>query len=81
MSGVIYGLVGFSWIFSKIQFKKNMFISNNLFIFFIVSLVVMEVFASSRIATAAHVGGLVSGLILGALYIFPSRFFSESKHG
>lgn len=81
MSGVIYGLVGFSWIFSKIQFKKNMVISNNLFIFFIVSLVVMEVFASSRIATAAHVGGLVSGLILGALYIFPSRFFSESKHG
>ncbi len=81
MSGVIYGLVGFSWVFSKFQIKENMVITNNLFIFFIVSLVLMEVFASSWIATAAHVGGLVSGLIIGTLYIFSNRFLSESKHG
>ena len=81
MSGVIYGLVGFSWVVSKFQIKKNIVITNNLFIFFIVSLVLMEIFASSWIATAAHVGGLLSGLIIGALYIFPSRFFSGSKHG
>ncbi len=81
MSGVIYGLVGFSWVFSKFQIKENMVITNNLFIFFIVSLVLMEIFASSWIATAAHVGGLVSGLIIGALYIFSNRFLSESKHG
>ena len=81
MSGVIYGLVGFSWVVSKFQIKKNMVITNNLFIFFIVSLVLMEIFASSWIATAAHVGGLLSGIIIGALYIFPSRLLFGSKHG
>ena len=81
MSGVIYGLVGFSWVVSKFQIKKNMVITNNLFIFFIVSLVLMEIFASSWIATAAHVGGLLSGIIIGAIYIFLSRLLFGSKHG
>ena len=81
MSGVIYGLVGFSWIVSKFQMKKNMIITNNLFVFFVVSLVLMEIFASSWVATAAHIGGLVSGLIVGILYIIPCRFLSEVKHG
>ena len=58
-----------------------MVITNNLFIFFIVSLVLMEVFASSWIATAAHVGGLLSGIIIGAIYIFLSRLLFGSKHG
>ena len=81
MSGVIYGLVGFSWILSKFQMKENMIITNNLFVFFVVSLVLMEIFASSWIATAAHIGGLVSGFILGILYVFLGRLLSEVKHG
>ena len=81
MSGVIYGLLGFSWIVSKFQIKKNMIITNSLFLFFIVSLVLMEVFASSKIATAAHVSGLVSGLIVGILYAFANRFLSGVNHG
>jgi GlpG protein len=32
---------------------------------FLVGLVLMEVFASSMIASAAHLGGLLSGMLLG----------------
>jgi GlpG protein len=33
---------------------------------FLVALVLMEVFASSWIATAAHIGGVVSGMVAAA---------------
>ena len=74
MSGVIYGLVGFVWVLSKGLPNSGLLISNKMFIAFVVGLVLMEIFASSSIATAAHVGGLVSGLILGVTFTVYYRF-------
>ena len=81
MSGVIYGLVGYSWIITIVQPKRLVIINNNLFIFFVISLVLMELFASSWIATAAHLSGLLSGLVLGVCLTIFNRMKIRISHG
>ena len=73
MSGVIYGLAGYSWILTVFQSQRFKIINHNLFIFFVCSLVLMELFASSWIATAAHLGGLLSGLVFGICHVLFDR--------
>ena len=65
MSGVVYGLLGYTWIIHSLMPRSYLLINTNMFIFFVLALVLMEVVASSWIATAAHVGGLVSGVAIG----------------
>ena len=69
MSGVVYGLVGYTWVIHYFMPRSYLLINSRMFVFFVVALVLMEIFASSLIATAAHVGGLVSGLAVGLLVV------------
>ncbi|NKB31895.1 MAG: rhomboid family intramembrane serine protease [Pseudomonadales bacterium] len=73
MSGVVYGLVGYTWVIHSLMARSYLLINTNMFVFFVVALVLMEIVASSWIATAAHVGGLVSGLVIGLLTVFYYR--------
>ncbi len=65
MSGVVYGLLGFAWIMQKMLPGGRPILSDQMFMVFVFMLVAMELLASSWIATAAHVGGLLAGLFLG----------------
>lgn len=65
MSGVVYGLVGYTWIVHTFMPRSRLMIENSMFVVFVLALIAMEVFASSWIASAAHVGGLIMGLLLG----------------
>lgn len=65
MSGVVYGLVGYTWMIHSLMPRSNLQIRGSMFAVFVAALVLMEILASSWIATAAHVGGLVSGLLWG----------------
>jgi len=65
MSGVVYGLVGYTWVIHSLMPRSYLLINTNMFIFFVLALVLMEIIGSSWIAIAAHVGGLISGLIIG----------------
>ena len=47
--------------------------------FFVAALVIMEVVASSWIATAAHLGGLFSGLVIGVAVVGYLRLKGESR--
>ena len=74
MSGVVYGLVGYTWVIHVLMPRSNLLIRSNMFVVFVAALIVMELLAGSWIATAAHVGGLVSGLLLGLLMVLYYRF-------
>lgn len=65
MSGVVYGLVGYAWMIYHFIPRAGLMLSNKMFFIFIAALFLMEVLASSMIATAAHAGGLVAGVLLG----------------
>jgi membrane associated rhomboid family serine protease len=45
-----------------------------MFVVFVIALIVMELVASSWIASAAHVGGLISGLVFGVMVVMVYRF-------
>ena len=66
MSGVVYGLVGYTWVVHNFMPRSRLILNNSTFVVFVIALIAMEVLASSWIASAAHVGGLVMGVILGA---------------
>ena len=65
MSGVVYGLVGYTWLVHTLMPRSRLQIRGSMFAVFVAALLLMEILASSWIATAAHIGGLVSGLLLG----------------
>lgn len=73
MSGVVYGLVGYAWILHQFVPGKRLLVNDSIFVVFLVALVLMEVFASSWIATAAHAGGLVTGVLAGLAVWFANR--------
>tara|TARA_B100002003_G_C14154861_1_gene555821 strand:- start:2765 stop:3652 length:888 start_codon:yes stop_codon:yes gene_type:complete len=79
MSGVVYGLVGYAWIIQLLVPRSRIQINGSMFAFFVVALVIMEIVASSWIATAAHVGGLVSGLGLGLVVATYYRVKAKSE--
>lgn len=74
MSGVVYGLVGYAWVIHNFMPRSLLMLNNSMFVFFIIALILMELLAGSWIATAAHVGGLASGLILGGAMVLVYRF-------
>jgi len=73
MSGVVYGLVGYTWLVHTFMPRSTLLINSNMFVVFVIALIAMEVVASSWIATAAHVGGLLTGLIVGVVTVFVYR--------
>jgi GlpG protein len=70
MSGVVYGQIGFIWIWHRLRPQSSLRLPRSMIMVFLVALVLMEVLASSYIATAAHTGGLVAGMAAALLMGF-----------
>jgi GlpG protein len=68
MSGVVYGLIGFIWMWQTLQPRSALRLPTAMIMVFLVALVLMGVLASSMIATAAHLGGLLSGMLVGVVF-------------
>ena len=78
MSGVVYGLLGFSWVGAKVQPCWQFQPATPIMLFMVGWLVVclvgvLEVLGFGAIANAAHVGGLLAGALLGLLFGLLSR--------
>ena len=78
MSGVVYALLGFSWVVQSlcprlgIRNPTGIYVLMIGWLFFCMSGVI-EVLGFGAIANGAHVGGLVLGLLLGLPYAFYCR--------
>ncbi|MBN4055111.1 rhomboid family intramembrane serine protease [bacterium AH-315-K03] len=78
MSGVIYGLLGYGWMWSRLRPKQSLHIPNPVVYFMLAWLVLCmlgfaRLVGAGAIANAAHLGGLIMGLILGAGAAFIAR--------
>ncbi len=81
MSGVVYGLLGFSWAACVLQPRWTFKPSQPVVLFMVGWLVlcvmgVVESMGFGAVANAAHVGGLICGLLLGAGFGLFSRYNS-----
>ncbi len=70
MSGVIYGLLGYGWIWSTLRPEQSLHIPNSVLNFMLAWLVlcmfgIAELLGAGAVANAAHVGGLLMGMVLG----------------
>lgn len=73
MSGVVFGLFGYVWMWRVIDPARGLAMPGALVFFMLLSLVLMAVQPFLPIANAAHVGGLLCGVIYGALAASYSR--------
>ncbi len=67
LSGLIYGLVGYTWVIGLFFREGRVQLRLSTFVVFIVALLLMAVLASNSIASGAHIGGLVAGLLCGVI--------------
>lgn len=72
LSGVLYGLMGFLWIFNRLRPHPVLTLQPGIIGFMLVWVVLgmtgaIDFFMDGSIANAAHVGGLVAGMLLAPL--------------
>ena len=78
MSGVVYGLLGFSWVAPLLQPRWRIQPPSSIMLFmvgwlFVCAFGVIEGLGFGAVANAAHFGGLICGAILGAAFGLLSR--------
>lgn len=86
MSGVIYGLLGFCWLWDRVNPKAHFNLPPGIVGFMLIWLVlcvsgVVSAVGFGDIANAAHVSGLINGALLGALLGWYFRGHSLPKDG
>jgi GlpG protein len=73
MSGVVYGLFAYIWMWQLFDPRAGLWLPGSLILFMLLSLVLMWGLGLSMIANEAHVGGLLAGVLFGAILATFSR--------
>ena len=81
LSGVVYGLLGYLWIYGKLNPGAGVALRKEIVIFMLAWMVICFVGLSGVVANAAHLAGLVSGCALGAGFGFWHRGRQAGESG
>jgi GlpG protein len=73
MSGVVFGLFAYIWMWQLIDPRKGLSLPTSLIWFMIISLVAMTALNLSMIADEAHMGGFFAGIVYGGVTALSSR--------
>lgn len=73
MSGVVYGLFAYIWMWQLFDPRKGMALPGALIFMLLLLLVVMTAIDIDFIADEAHIGGLLTGVVYGAVTATASR--------
>jgi GlpG protein len=70
MSGVVYGLLGYGWVWSLMRPQKNLHIPNVILYFSLVMMLagfagLVGLLGAGKVANVAHLGGLIMGCLMG----------------
>lgn len=70
MSGVVYGLLGYGWVWSLMRPEKNLQIPNVILYFSLFMMVMgfmglVGLLGAGKVANVAHLGGLIMGCLMG----------------
>ena len=78
LSGVVYGILAYCWVWGKIRPQDGFFFPNSLFNFMMIWLLIgytgLLDSLMGKMANSAHLGGLLSGLLLGFVFASRKRF-------
>lgn len=85
MSGVVFGLLGHSLVWSRMLPLRSMRVPNGIYIFMFIYLAVgftgaIDLLGLGDLANGAHLGGLIGGVLTGAIAAQLTRFRSRSDH-
>ena len=67
MSGVVYGLLGYLWMYGRVFPESGLVLRRGIVVFMLIWMVICFVGLSGIVANEAHLGGLASGCLLGVL--------------
>ncbi|MDR0781980.1 MAG: rhomboid family intramembrane serine protease [Pseudomonadales bacterium] len=73
MSGVVYGLFAYIWMWQLFDPRAGLWLPKPLIFFMLLSLLLMWGLNLGMIANEAHIGGLLAGVLLGAMLATLSR--------
>ena len=79
MSGVVFGLLGHSLLWSRLVPERTTRVASGVYIFMLIYLALgftgaIDLLGLGRLANGAHLGGLAGGLVTGGLAGLLTRF-------
>lgn len=66
LSGVVYGLLGYLWLYGRVNPQAGYALRREIVLFMLAWLVICYVGLAGIVANEAHLAGLISGCVLGA---------------
>lgn len=73
MSGVVYGLFAYIWMWQLFDPAKRLGLPGNLVFFMLLALIILTMMGLESIADTAHIAGLLCGVLYGAVVSTYSR--------